>query len=83
MVKLTGNTTLNDAQFIGMTLLVTAGRYVWILPVLQKPDVDIPILEGKELSGEMKRIADIQGINLSLPTPLSEEIIIARENNDW
>jgi hypothetical protein len=65
------------------------------LPVLQKPDVDIPILEGKELSDEMKRIADIQGINLSLadlektkkileslPTSLSEEIIKTRENND-
>jgi hypothetical protein len=63
--------------------------------VLQKPDVDIPILEGKELSDEMKRIADIQGINLSLadlektkkileslPTSLSEEIIKTRENND-
>lgn len=65
------------------------------MPVLQKPDVDIPILEGKELSDEMKRIADIQGINLSLadlektkkileslPTSLSEEIIKTRENND-
>ena len=64
------------------------------MPVLQKPDVDIPILEGKELSDEMKRIADIQGINLSLadlektkkileslPTSLSEEIIKTRENN--
>jgi hypothetical protein len=63
--------------------------------VLQKPDVDIPILEGKELSDEMKRIADIQGINLfladlektkkileSLPTSLSEEIIKTRETND-
>ena len=75
---------------------MTAGRYVWRLPVLQKPDVDIPILEGKELSDEMKRIADIQGINLSLadlektkkileslPTSLSEEIIKTRENNEW
>lgn len=65
------------------------------MPVLQKPDVDIPILEGKELSDEMKRIADVQGINLSLadlektkeileslPTSLSEEIIKTRENND-
>ena len=65
------------------------------MPVLQKPDVDIPILEGKELSDEMKGIADIQGINLSLadlektkkileslPTSLSEEIIKTRENND-
>lgn len=65
------------------------------MPVLQKPDVDIPILEGKELSDEMKRIADIQGINLSLadlektkkileslPTSLSEEIIKTRENNE-
>lgn len=65
------------------------------MPVLQKPDVDIPILEGKELSDEMKRIADIQGINLSLadlektkkileslPNSLSEEIIKTRENND-
>jgi hypothetical protein len=65
------------------------------LPVLQKPDVDIPILEGKELSEEMKRIADVQGINLSLanlektkkileslPTSLSDEIIKIRENND-
>jgi hypothetical protein len=63
--------------------------------VLQKPDVDIPILQGKELSDEMKRIADIQGINLSLadlektkkileslPTLLSEEIIKTRETND-
>ena len=63
--------------------------------MLQKPDVDIPILEGKELSDEMKRIADIQGINLSLadlektkkileslPTSLSEEIIKTRENNE-
>lgn len=65
------------------------------MPVLQKPDVDIPILEGKELSEEMKRIADVQGINLSLanlektkkileslPTSLSDEIIKIRENND-
>ncbi len=63
--------------------------------MLQKPDVDIPILEGKELSDEMKRIADIQGVNLSLadlektkkileslPTSLSEEIVKIRENND-
>ncbi len=65
------------------------------MPVLQKPDVDIPILEGKELSEEMKRIADVQGINLSLanleetkkileslPTSLSDEIIKIRENSD-
>jgi len=65
------------------------------LPVLQKPDADIPILEGKELSEEMKRIADVQGINLSLanleetkkileslPTSLSDEIIKIRENSD-
>ncbi|MDQ5868561.1 MAG: hypothetical protein M3530_02405 [Thermoproteota archaeon] len=65
------------------------------MPVLQKPDVDIPILEGKELSEEMKRIANIQGINLSLanlektkkileslPRSLSDEIIKIRENND-
>lgn len=65
------------------------------MPVLQKPDVDIPILEGKELSDKMKRIADIQGINIdpadlektkkileSLPTSPSEEIIKTRENND-
>lgn len=65
------------------------------MPVLQKPDVDIHILEGKELSEEMKRVAEVQGIDLSLAnldktkkiletlsTSLSGEILRTRENSD-
>ncbi len=64
------------------------------MPALQR-DMDIHILEGRELVEEMKHIAEIQGINLtladlnktkqildSLETSLSDEIIRTRENLD-
>jgi hypothetical protein len=64
------------------------------LPALQS-DIDIHILEGRELVEEMKRIAEMQGIDLtladlnktkqildSLETSFSDEIIKTRENVD-
>ena len=64
------------------------------MPALQR-DIDIHILEGRELVEEMKRIAEIQGIDLkladlnktkqildSLESSFSDEIIKTRENVD-
>jgi hypothetical protein len=65
------------------------------LRVLQRPDVKIHVLKGKELSKEINDIAKRQGINLSLadikrtkeileklPLSLSDEIVNFRESND-
>lgn len=64
------------------------------MPALQR-DLDIHILEGRELVEEMKHIAEIQGIDLtladlnktkqildSLESSFSDEIIRTRENLD-
>lgn len=64
------------------------------MPVLQRPDVNIHVLKGKELAEEIKDIAKRQGVNLSLAdmektkkilkslrSSPSDEIIATRESN--